>query len=68
MKNYLTMTTTMIAILGSAVLLSSFVATSAFAQDPPYHEEYMKQHDGGDREMNIYKKWNTAIRSSMYHP
>jgi hypothetical protein len=50
MKNHRTMTSTMIAILGSAVLLSPFVATSAFAQDAPYDEEYMQEHDGGDRE------------------
>jgi HKD family nuclease len=42
---YLTMTSTMLAILGSAVVLSSFVTTSAFAQD----EEYMQKHDGADR-------------------
>ena len=49
MKKYLTVTT-MLAVLGSTVLLlSSFVATSAFAQDAPYMEEYMQQHDGGDR-------------------
>ena len=40
----------MLAVLGSTVLLSSFVATSAFAQDEPYDEEYMQQHDGGDRD------------------
>jgi hypothetical protein len=40
---------TMLAVLGSTVLLASFVATSAFAQDAPYNEEYMQQHDGGDR-------------------
>ena len=41
----------MLAVLGSSVLLlSSFVATSAFAQDTPYSEEYMQQHDGGDRD------------------
>ena len=40
----------MLAVLGSTVLLlSSFVATSAFAQDAPFKEEYMQQHDGGDR-------------------
>ena len=43
-------TATMLAVLGSTVLLSSFVATSAFAQDAPYNEEYMQQHDGGDRD------------------
>jgi hypothetical protein len=52
MKKLLTMTTTMLAVLGSTVLLlSSFVVTSiAFAQDTPYSEEYMQQHDGGDRD------------------
>jgi hypothetical protein len=49
MKKYL-IVTTMLAVLGSTVLLSSFVATSAFAQDAPYNEEYMQQHDGGDRD------------------
>jgi hypothetical protein len=47
MKIYLIVA--MLAVLGSTVLLSSFVATSAFAQDTPYSEGYMQQHDGGDR-------------------
>jgi hypothetical protein len=35
-------------VLGSIV--SSFAVTSSFAQDTPqYSEEYMQQHDGGDR-------------------
>ena len=38
----------MLAVLGST-MISFFVATSALAQDTPYSEEYMKQHDGGDR-------------------
>ena len=38
----------MLAILGTAIVLS-FFATSVLAQDAPYSEEYMKQHDGGDR-------------------
>src|ERR671921_421916 len=44
-----------------AMLVSSFAVTvtSVFAQDAPYSEEYMQQHDGGDRP-NIYKKWNTV--------
>jgi hypothetical protein len=47
MKKYLTVTATMLAVLGSTVLLSSLVVTSiASAQDS---EEYMQQHDGGDR-------------------
>jgi hypothetical protein len=49
MKKYLIMAPTMLAVLGSGVLLSSFAATSAFAQDTPYSEEYMQKHDGGDR-------------------
>jgi hypothetical protein len=51
MKKYLTVTATMLAVLGSTVVLSSFVATSiALAQDTPYDEEYMQEHDGGDRD------------------
>jgi hypothetical protein len=46
MKKHLIVTATMLAVLGSTVVLSSIVATSiAFAQD----EEYMQEHDGGDR-------------------
>jgi hypothetical protein len=48
MKKYL-LATTMLAVLGSTVLLSSSIATSASALDTPYSEEYMQQHDGGDR-------------------
>ena len=39
----------MLSVLGSTALLSFFVATSVYAQDAPYSEEYMQQHDGGDR-------------------
>lgn len=35
----------MLAVVGFTMLLSF----SAFAQDRPYSEEYMQQHDGGDR-------------------
>jgi hypothetical protein len=45
MKKYLVLP--MLAVLGSTVLL--FISTSAFAQNAPYSEEYMAQHDGGDR-------------------
>ena len=45
MKKYLVLL--MLAVLGSTVLL--FISTSAFAQDAPYSEEHMAQHDGGDR-------------------
>jgi hypothetical protein len=48
MKKYLALL--MFAVLGVALLLSlSAATTSAFAQDAPYSEEYMAQHDGGDR-------------------
>jgi hypothetical protein len=49
MKKYLIVA--VLAVLGStALLLSSFVTTSVLAQDTPYSEEYMRQHDGGDRD------------------
>ena len=47
MKKYLIVA--VLAALGSIALLSSFVTTSVLAQDTPYSEEYMQQHDGGDR-------------------
>ena len=46
MKTYLILP--MLSVVGFA-MLSLFAATSAFAQDRPYSEEYMQQHDGGDR-------------------
>jgi hypothetical protein len=39
----------MLAVAGFTLLLSFFAVSSAFAQDAPYNEEYMEQHDGGDR-------------------
>jgi hypothetical protein len=39
----------LILVLASATLMSLFEATSTLAQDTPYGEEYMQQHDGGDR-------------------
>ena len=39
----------LILVLASATLMSLFEATSVLAQDTPYGEEYMQQHDGGDR-------------------
>ncbi len=39
----------MLAVLGFTMVLSFFATTSALAQDDPYSEEYMRQHDGGDR-------------------
>lgn len=46
MKKYLVLS--MLAVLGYNIALSFFV-TTIFAQDVPYTEEYMQQHDGGDR-------------------
>ena len=46
MKKYLVLP--MLAVLGSTMLL--FISTSAFAQNAPYSEEDMAQHDGGDRD------------------
>jgi hypothetical protein len=48
MKRHL-IVATLLAVLGSTALLSSSVATSVLAQDESYNEEYMQQHDGGDR-------------------
>ena len=39
----------MVAVVSFTMVLSFFAATSAFAQDRPHSEEYMQQHDGGDR-------------------
>jgi hypothetical protein len=38
-----------------------FATSFAFAQDTPYDEEHMAQHDG------VYKKWNTVIHGFMSH-
>jgi hypothetical protein len=48
MKKYLVLP--VIAILGSTMMLSFFATSLAFAQDAAYDEEYMAQHDGGDRD------------------
>jgi hypothetical protein len=40
---------TILGLLGSTMVISFVVAAPAFAQNTPYSEEYMKQHDGGDR-------------------
>ena len=47
MKRYLILS--MLSVVGFTMLLSLFTATTAFAQNTPYREEYMQQHDGGDR-------------------
>jgi hypothetical protein len=56
----------MLAMLDSTVLLSSFVATSAFAQDAPYNEEYMQQHDGGDRDEYL-QEWKAVTARFVSH-
>ena len=45
MKRYLILS--MLGIVAFTMLLS--LHTIAFAQNAPYREEYMQQHDGGDR-------------------
>ena len=60
MKRYLIMP--ILAVVGFTTLLSFFAAASAFAQTYPRSEEYMQQHDGGDRaeylqEMEISDPW-----------
>ena len=47
MKRYLIMP--ILAVVGFTMLLSFFAAASAFAQTHTHSEEYMQQHDGGDR-------------------
>jgi hypothetical protein len=47
MKRYLILP--VLAVVSFTMLLSVFVATSAFAQKRHYSEEYMQHHDGGDR-------------------
>jgi hypothetical protein len=36
----------MLSVVGFTMLLSLFTATTAFAQNTPYREEYMQQRDG----------------------
>ena len=38
-----------VAVVGFTIMLSFFAATSSFAQPYSHDEEYMQQHDGGDR-------------------
>jgi hypothetical protein len=47
MKRYLVLS--MLAVVGLTMFLSTFVTITAFALDAPNSEEYMAQHDGGDR-------------------
>jgi hypothetical protein len=47
MKRYLV--SSMLAVVGLTMLLSMSVTVTAFAQDATNNEEYMAQHDGGDR-------------------
>jgi hypothetical protein len=47
MKRYLVLS--MLAVVGLTMLLSMSVTITAFAQDALNNEEYMAQHDGGDR-------------------
>jgi hypothetical protein len=47
MKRYQVLS--MLAVVGLTMLLSMFVTITAFTQDAPNNDEYMAQHDGGDR-------------------
>jgi hypothetical protein len=47
MERYLVLS--ILGAVGFTMLLSLFAATTAFAQNTPYNEEYMQEHDGGDR-------------------
>jgi hypothetical protein len=47
MKRYQVLS--MLAVVGLTMLLSMFVTITAFTQDAPNNDEYMGQHDGGDR-------------------
>ena len=38
-----------LVVVGLTMLFSFIALNSAFAQDARYSEEYMQQHDGGDR-------------------
>jgi hypothetical protein len=57
MKRYLILP--MLSAIGFTMLLSFFAATSAFAQDRPYSEEYMQLHDGGDRAKYLQEMENS---------
>ncbi|HSN96334.1 MAG TPA: hypothetical protein VLR10_04020 [Nitrososphaeraceae archaeon] len=46
MKRYQVST---LAVVGLTMLLSLSVTITAFTQDAPSSQEYMAQHDGGDR-------------------
>jgi hypothetical protein len=48
MKGYLILLSTFVMV-GLTLVVSSSVTFAAFAQDDPNSEEYMAQHDGGDR-------------------
>ena len=52
----------LILVLASATLMTLFEATSALAQDTQYSEEYMKQHDGGDRAEYLQEMENSDPR------
>lgn len=49
MNRYPSVLIPMLVLAGLTMLLSFIATNSAFAQDAPYSEDYMQQHDGGDR-------------------
>jgi hypothetical protein len=60
MKKHLVLT--MLAVLGSAIVLSFFATTSAFAQDTPYSKVYMAQHGVGDRNEYLHEMCTVIFR------
>jgi hypothetical protein len=57
---------TALAIMSFTILTSFLVASTAYAQDTPYSEEYMRQHDGGDRAEYLQEMEHSD--SSFYVP
>jgi hypothetical protein len=55
-----------LVVVGLTMLLSFIAINSAFAQDTPYSEEYMQQHDGGDRDEYLQEMEHSD--SSFYVP
>ena len=64
MKRYLI--SSILAVIGLTLLLSLSVTTTTFAQDALNSEEYMAQHDGGDRAAYLQEMENSD--PSFYVP
>jgi hypothetical protein len=64
MKRYIVLS--ILAVVGFTLLLSLSVTTTTFAQDALNSEEYMAQHDGGDRAAYLQEMENSD--PSFYVP